>query len=118
LGQSLPRFDYHAAGDFTLFSLCLAAKYILVAAHDIKERFEWEIPLLLFSAFIAVLFVFLFSLDIGLLWLIVLMNIAFLIYYTKTEKKVFALFYILILVLRSSLTIRPPLCFHPPGRHR
>jgi tetratricopeptide (TPR) repeat protein/TM2 domain-containing membrane protein YozV len=83
---------------FFLFSFSLAAKYILVAAHDIRERFGWEIPLLLFSSFILVLFVFLFSLDIGLLWLIILMNIAFLIYYTKTEKAIFAFFYILVLI--------------------
>jgi tetratricopeptide (TPR) repeat protein len=83
---------------FFFFSLSLAAKYILVAAHDIRERLGWEIPLLLFSAFIAVVFVFLFSLGIGLVWLIVLMNIAFLIYYTRAEKLIFALFYILILV--------------------
>ncbi|MBN2223556.1 MAG: hypothetical protein JW765_02665 [Deltaproteobacteria bacterium] len=83
---------------FFLFSFSLAAKYILVAAHDIRERFGWEIPLLLFSSFILVLFVFLFSLDIGLLWLIILMNIAFLIYYTKTEKIIFAFFYILVLI--------------------
>ena len=83
---------------FFLFSFSLAAKYVLVAAHDIRERFGWEIPLLLFSSFIAVLFVFLFSLDIGLLWIIILMNIAFLIYYTKAEKTIFAFFYILIIL--------------------
>lgn len=82
---------------FFLFSLSLAAKYVLLAAHDLKERFGWEIPLLLFSAFVAVLFVFLFSLDIGLLWLIVLMNVAFMIYYTRAEKIIFAFFYILVL---------------------
>jgi len=83
---------------FFLFSFSLAVKYVLVAAHDIRERFGWEIPLLLFSSFIAVLFVFLFSLDIGLLWLIILMNVSFLIYYTKAEKTIFVFFYILILL--------------------
>ncbi|MCI0481652.1 MAG: hypothetical protein L0213_08705, partial [Candidatus Dadabacteria bacterium] len=86
-----------AVGIFFLFSLSLSAKYVLLAAHDLKERFGWEIPLLLFSAFMGVLLVFLFSLDFGLLWLIVLMNIAFLIYYTRAEKIIFAVFYILIL---------------------
>ncbi len=83
---------------FFLFSFSLAAKYVLVAANDIRDRFGWEIPLLLFSAFIAVLFVFLFSLGIELLWLIILLNVAFLIYYTKPEKVIFGLFYILVLV--------------------
>jgi TM2 domain-containing membrane protein YozV len=83
---------------FAIFSLSLAAKYAYLAANDIRERFGWDIPLLLFSVFIAVFFVFLLSLDIGLLWLVILMNIAFLVYYTKTEKKIFVLFYVLILV--------------------
>ena len=54
--------------------------------------------LLLFSFFIALLFVFLFSLGIGLLWLIILMNFAFLIYYTRAEKILFGLFYILVIL--------------------
>jgi tetratricopeptide (TPR) repeat protein/TM2 domain-containing membrane protein YozV len=85
-------------GIFFLFSLSLSAKYVLLAAHDIRERLGWEIPLLLFSVFVAVLFIFLFSLGIGLLWMIVLMNIAFLIYYSKAEKILFALFYTLVLL--------------------
>jgi tetratricopeptide (TPR) repeat protein/TM2 domain-containing membrane protein YozV len=85
-------------GVFALLSFSLAAKYTLLAANDIKERFGWDIPLLLFSAFMLVLFIFLFSLGIGLLWLVVLMNFAFLIYYTKSEKKIFALFYVLIIL--------------------
>jgi tetratricopeptide (TPR) repeat protein/TM2 domain-containing membrane protein YozV len=83
---------------FAIFSFSLAAKYAVLATNDIRERFGWDIPLLLFSAFIAVFFVFLLSLDIGLLWLAILTNVAFLVYYTKTEKKIFALFYILVLV--------------------
>jgi TM2 domain-containing membrane protein YozV len=85
-------------GTFFVFSLSLAAKYVLLAAHDIRERFGWEIPLLLFSVFIGVLFIFLFSLGIGLLWLVILLNFAFLIYYSRVEKILFALFYILILL--------------------
>jgi tetratricopeptide (TPR) repeat protein/TM2 domain-containing membrane protein YozV len=83
---------------FFLCALCLSAKYVLVAAHDIRERLGWEIPLLLFSVFIAVFFIFLFSLGIGLLWLIILMNFAFLIYYTRTEKILFGLFYVLVIL--------------------
>jgi tetratricopeptide (TPR) repeat protein/TM2 domain-containing membrane protein YozV len=83
---------------FFIFSFSLTVKYVLLAAHDIRERFGWEIPLLLFSSFIAVLFVFLFSLDIGLLWLIILMNVAFLIYYSRTERTIFAFFYVLVIL--------------------
>jgi tetratricopeptide (TPR) repeat protein/TM2 domain-containing membrane protein YozV len=82
---------------FVLFSLSLAAKYVLVASNDLRERFGWDMPLLLFSVFIAVLLVFLFSLDIGLLWVAIIVNMAFLIYYTKTEKRILAVFYALII---------------------
>jgi len=84
-------------GIYFIISLSLSAKYVLLAAHDIRERFGWEIPLLLFSLFFAVLIIFLFSRDIGLLWFIVLMNFAFLVYYSRIEKILFGIFYVLIL---------------------
>ncbi len=97
--QSRPRPNYRDPGDILpSFPLCLAAKYAYLAAKTSGNDSDGTFRSSSFQLFIAVFFIFLLSLDIGLLWLVILMNVAFLVYYTKTEKDLFGLFYILILV--------------------
>jgi len=81
---------------FTLFSLILAVKYIPLAANDLKVFFDWDIPVWFFILFNLFLLVVFASLDLGVIWLIIFLNIALFVYYSKTERYIAAAFYILL----------------------
>ncbi|MBN1881871.1 MAG: tetratricopeptide repeat protein [Deltaproteobacteria bacterium] len=83
---------------FALLAVILAVKYIPLAANDIKVFLDWDVSLWLFILFIILLLVIFASLNLGIIWTIIFMTLTLSIYYTKTERYLSAVFYVLLVI--------------------
>ncbi len=88
---------------FALFSASLAIKYLPLISNDLKDKSAWEISPMLFSVLLLVFFIFLATFNLGFIWLLFFLTLPFFIYYTAMEKKITAIFYILLIITPVTL---------------
>ena len=89
---------------FALFALTLCVKYIPLLSNDIKELFRWEAPVWLYMIFLVVFIIFIASLNLGIIWMIVILNLLFCFYYSKPERILAAVFYVILIFSSPILT--------------
>lgn len=83
---------------FTFLAVILIVKYIPLAANDIKVFLDWDVPVWLFILFLILLLVVFASLDLGIIWTIILMNLAVCVYLSKPERYISVVFYVLLII--------------------